>query len=388
MDRISKISKLFALHFSGLATEAEERELQEYLTEDPETERLFGLLREDRSFREQYLCQNQWDVDAAIHRFDRLSGGRRIGVRWKRLLPYVAVLVIGILVGGMWLTGIWSGQSVNPDMQTVKAEITPGSTKAVLKLADGQLVNLSDSLFDIATWSHPDVDVQKGELIYSAKSADKREYNELILSRGSEYRLVLSDGTIVRLNSGSVLRYPVAFGEGNREVELTGEAFFDVATDSLHPFCVKTQGILIKAYGTAFNINTHTAGHVYTALVRGCVGIRMDGSDREYQMQPSQLADFNGTTHELNISRTDLTPYIAWTEGRFVFINETLEQMLATLGLWYDFDVVFEQDEIRQLHFSGSMKRYEQISRIVDAVSYTVGVNIRQEGKTLIVEKK
>lgn len=385
MDCISKISKLLALHFSGLATETEEQALKEWLDRHPEKRGLFKCLSEDRSFRQHYLRQDKRKTVTAIRDFDRRTGKT---IRWRRLLPYAAVLVIGLLVGGIWLVKNWQGQNEGDAIALIQEEIVPGTTKAVLKLSDGQLVNLSDSITGISALKNLDVNVQKGELAYAAASAAESGYNELILPRGGEYRLVLSDGSVVRLNSGSRLRYPVAFSGDRREVELSGEAFFDVATDPQHPFCVKIQGMTVKAYGTAFNINTHTPGHVYTALVRGHVGVVVESTGREYAMRPSQLADFSDKTHEVKIGDADLLPHVAWTEGRFVFVNETLEQILHTLGLWYDFEVVFEQETLRELHFSGSMRRYDQISKILDAVSYTVGVQIRQEGRILIVRQQ
>lgn len=388
MDHISKTARLLALHFTGLANETEEQEMQHLLASHPEERQLFHRLCEDSSFREQYLQQNNWDVETAIRRFDRITGEKHRNIRWRTLLPYAAILIIGLLLGSLRLTGVWPGAEINPETPVARTEITPGSAKALLKLANGQLLNLGDTLSGIPDGNHLKINVRKGELSYTAKPTGSKEYNELILPRGSEYRLILSDGTAVRLNSGSALRYPVSFDGKSREVELTGEAFFDVASDSLHPFCVKTRGIVVKAYGTAFNINTHTDGHIYTALLRGRVGVQVESSGREYSIQPSQLADFTHTTQQVEIRTTDITPHIAWTEGRFVFINETLEEILHTLGLWYDFDVEFRQEATRQLHFSGSMKRYEKISRILDAISYTVGVHIRQEGKKLIVEKK
>ncbi len=388
MDHISRTARLFALYFTGLANEAERQEIQHLLDSQPKQRQLFQQLCEDSSLRKQYLQQNDWDVDTAIRRFDRATGKRHSNVPWKSLLPYAAVLLIGLLLGGLRLTGVWSSAETDLHPQTARTEILPGSTKAILKLADGRLLNLGDTLSSIPVSKHLNINARKGELTYTPKTTGKKEYNELILPRGSEYSLILSDGTTVRLNSGSTLRYPVSFDGTSREVELTGEAFFDVATDSLHPFCVKTPGIVVKAYGTAFNINTHTEGHTYTTLVRGRVGVQVKSSGQEYSMQPSQLADFSNTTQQVEIRTTDITPHIAWTKGRFVFHNETLEQILHTLGLWYDFDVEFRQATTRQLHFSGSMKRYDKISRILDAISYTVGVHIRQEGKKLIVEKK
>lgn len=385
MDHISKISRLIALHLSGLITEAEEQELQDLLTKYPEEKNLFSRLSEDRTFKEQYIRQTTRDTEEAIRKFDRLTGGQRNIVRRKLLWSSAAVILLGMMIGGIWTIKVQTRQTPLPETRIAAREILPGNSKAILKLADGQTIHLSDSLSEMLISDH--INLKKGELVYSGKSTDIKEYNELVLPRGGEYRLVLSDGTVVRLNSGSTLRYPVSFSGKQRVIELTGEAFFEVATDTLRPFCVKTAGVTIKAYGTTFNVNTLTPGHVYTALVEGSVGISAGESGQEYRMQPSQLADFNHHTRKVDIRTTDLSPYIAWTKGRFVFVNETLEQMFNTLGLWYDFDVVFKQEALRQLHFSGSMKRYAEIGQITDAISYTVGVKIRQEGKTLIIEK-
>lgn len=386
MDYETRVSKLIALHFSGLITECEEEELQNLLRENPTTATLFLRLREDDMFRESYLQQKKWDVEKAILKFDTLTGKKSKVLHKRFLWSCAAAVLIGILVGGTWFIKFRTERIKQPEKVLLAEKVVPGNSKAILKLGNGRLISLSDSVAGIFIANH--VDVKECELVYTDQVGEGDEFNELVLPRGGEYRLVLSDGTSVRLNSGSILRYPVSFSGKERTVELSGEAFFEVATDSLRPFSVKTDGLVVKAYGTSFNINTHKPGHVYTALVEGCVGVIIESSGQEYEMTPSQLADFNPTTNQLEIWTTDLSPYISWVEGRFLFINETLEQIMNTLSLWYDFEVLFEQEELRQLHFSGSMKRYEQIDRTLDAISYTVNVSMNWRGKTLIIRKK
>ena len=322
MDYETRVSKLIALHFSGLITECEEEELQNLLRENPTTATLFLRLREDDMFRESYLQQKKWDVEKAILKFDTLTGKKSKVLHKRFLWSCAAAVLIGILVGGTWFIKFRTERIKQPEKVLLAEKVVPGNSKAILKLGNGRLISLSDSVAGIFIANH--VDVKEGELVYTDQVGEGDEFNELVLPRGGEYRLVLSDGTSVRLNSGSILRYPVSFSGKERTVELSGEAFFEVATDSLRPFSVKTDGLVVKAYGTSFNINTHKPGHVYTALVEGCVGVIIESSGQEYEMTPSQLADFNPTTNQLEIWTTDLSPYISWVEGRFLFINETI----------------------------------------------------------------
>ena len=272
------------------------------------------------------------------------------------------------LLKSYWSADIASNQYVNPSVSLEKLQDkinrhqTPGKQYLI-----PILLSVVASIVLIIT-------ISSFFSITSTNGKSKEYYTYLTNNNKSEF--TLRDGTKVTLNKNSTLTYSDAFGKNIRSVNLEGEAFFEVATDSLRPFSVKTDGLVVKAYGTSFNINTLKPGHVYTALVEGCVGVIIESSGQEYEMTPSQLADFNPTTNQLEIWTTDLSPYISWVEGRFLFINETLEQIMNTLSLWYDFEVLFEQEELRQLHFSGSMKRYEQIDRTLDAISYTVNVSM------------
>ena len=136
---------------------------------------------------------------------------------------------------------------------------------------------------------------------------------------GGEYTVRLSDGSLVYLNAGSRLRYPVAFGDGPRVVELTGEGYFEVARDEERLFVVRTGEVETRVYGTKFDVNTF--GGVRAVLVEGRVGVRgMDG--REHRLCPSQLIEYDEDGVLVGIEEVDTRVYLAWKEGYFFFDDE------------------------------------------------------------------
>ena len=211
--------------------------------------------------------------------------------------------------------------------------------------------------------------------------------NTLKIPRGGEFRLKLSDGTNVYLNSASELKYPVCFNEKERTVYLSGEAYFEVTEDLNRPFYVVTEEVQIRVYGTEFNVNTHQPGKVYTVLVDGKVGIKKRGVVEEVTMKPGQLASFDRKEGTIEVRDVDVRQYVVWKDGYFTFENESLEQILNTLSLWYDVDVFFQTESTKHLVFTGYMKRYNDISEILDAITDVVGVNFTINGKTIIVSK-
>ena len=134
--------------------------------------------------------------------------------------------------------------------------------------------------------------------------------------------------------------------------------------------------VQVRVYGTEFNVNTHQPGKVHTVLVDGKVGIKKRGMTEEVTMKPGQLASFDREAGTFEVKEVDVRQYVVWKDGYFTFENESLEQILNTLSLWYDVDV-----------FTGYMKRYNDISEILNAITDVVGVNFTINGKTIIVSK-
>ena len=209
----------------------------------------------------------------------------------------------------------------------------------------------------------------------------------LRIPKGGEFKLQLADGTRVYLNSATDLRYPVAFTGSERRVYLKGEAYFEVAKDAEHPFIVVTDDVQVRVYGTSFNVNTLGADGVRTVLVEGKVGIRGQDSDREYVLKPNELAFYDWNSRDMKIETVDPDLYTLWRKGIFVFERETLENIMNILSLWYDMEVFFQSESAKQLHFSGHMKRYEQIEDILHAITDATGVVFTINDRTVCVSR-
>lgn len=273
------------------------------------------------------------------------------------------------------------------------SRITPGESKAILTLEDGSAKQLKKSGQEhwIYIGDTPIAREYDGMIVYHIPETSKVEIsqqNTLSVPRGGEFRLTLSDGTRVHLNSLSELKYPVSFkGMNERTVELKGEAFFEIAKDSLHPFKVETQGILIQQFGTAFNVKSRVKGKVEVALVQGSIGIYTQ-SQKLHKLSPGQLAIWDASTDLLSVENKDLLLNTAWHSNRFIFYDESLGSLMEELALWYNVDVDFLDKSLKELHFTGSLYRYDDIAVILNAIEETVNVDFKISGLRIKIDRK
>ena len=375
----SEIIQLLQAHLIGNVSEEQQRALKEWLDSDEKNRQFLERFCSSQAFRWRY---NQWrkiNVKAAIRIFDARTKGRSMRTRMMRICAAVAALVF-VALGGFWLK--WHLQE--PVVEIVTNAIVPGSAKAVLILSDGRKVDLTDKdSLSMNLKSGAQLTNQDAQLVYQGGNMQEVVYNELWVPRGGEYDVELADGTKVALNSSSSLRYPEIFVGDERVVSLRGEAYFEVAK-SAKPFWVKVGNMAVKVYGTSFNINTHVEGKVQTVLVEGKVGISVLGGE-EYLLSPSQLAEFDLNKSTIKIRDVDLFPYIAWTKGELVFESERLETIMETLSLWYNMEVFYTNEQVKDLHFTGIVKRYEDIGVILNALEKSVHVKFERKGNVLII---
>ena len=167
---------------------------------------------------------------------------------------------------------------------------------------------------------------------------------------------------------------------------MSGEAYFEVTKDLNRPFYVVMDRIQVRVYGTSFNVNTHQEKGIETVLVEGKVGIKTFAAG-EYVLKPGELACFDRKSGTVEIRDVDARQYTAWTRGIFTFEEETLEQIMATLSLWYDVDIFYTNEQLKELHFTGHVKRYEKIDNILRAIKSAVGVTFAVEGKEIWISK-
>jgi ferric-dicitrate binding protein FerR (iron transport regulator) len=214
-------------------------------------------------------------------------------------------------------------------------------------------------------------------------------YNEIRTPRGGQYRVVLSDGTQVWLNAASSMRFPVVFPEGERRVELRGEAYFEVAKDTAKPFRVEAPGSLVEVLGTHFNVNAYDdESTVRTTLLEGRVSVRSTRggmADRKRVLMQGQQASVTQDGTVRVTSDADTEEAVAWKNGRFHFNSSDLRSIMRQVARWYDAEVVFEGDP--ELHFTGQITRKDEVATVLRMLEMTGEVRFRIEGRRILVSR-
>lgn len=306
---------------------------------------------------------------------------RRRHQRWY----WAAAVILPLLVVGGTLYFSWQ----KPKQQVVaRAEvIESGSSRATLVMAGGERVDLASLTDTLLRQGEVEIrlDSSRG-VTYQAGDAkvNKVEYNKIIVPRKGEYQLILADGSKVYLNSESELRFPTAFPGKERRVYLKGEGYFEVAANVEKPFIVTVGETDVRVLGTKFNIkNYQDEQSIVATLVEGTICLSISS----LPMRPGQQSIFNKSTHENIIREVDTKLYTAWKDGRFIFKSAPLESILKQLSRWYDIYFEYEDENLKNLPFSGNVRKYEDGNIILELLKSTGRINFIQNGKIIYVKK-
>lgn len=276
-----------------------------------------------------------------------------------------------------------------PTKYVAKNIIVPGQHQALLVMSKGEKLRLNSNI----KLKENGINISNNtkQLTYTkskqTKNTFKLEYNTIIVPKGGEYKLVLSDGTKIWMNSHSKLKYPVAFGHKQRRVFLEGEAFFDVAKDSLSPFIVSVNNFDVKVLGTSFNVSAYNRDEtIKTTLVEGKVNIKDKIWKNTSLLLPNDQFIFNKANGENKKIKVNTNLYTSWKDGRFVFEQERLDEIMLRLSRWYDIEVFFLGEEKKSLTFTGDITRYESIVEILELIELTNKVRFTIKDKSVMVE--
>lgn len=314
---------------------------------------------------------------------------------WNRWPTYVAAASIIIIaaIGYKWLGGMQNDQAQAPKQKAQPTDVQPGGYKASLTLADGTVMPLdSFSKGQLVQQGGISVYSKGGELVYQGTQKGEVLYNTLSTGKGQMYVAMLSDGSKVWLNSQSSIRYPVAFNGDVRQVEISGEAYFEVAAaqnlKSQHkkvPFLVKAPGVDIQVLGTHFNINSYSNEQlVRTTLLEGKVKVQASNSSSIAVLQPGQEAGYDKQTGQIvKAEDADVDEAVAWKEGYFQFNGADLQTVLRQLVRWYNVDVAYK-GEIPKRSFGGRISRKNSLLQVLTILESN-GVHFNLQGNKIIV---
>ena len=261
-------------------------------------------------------------------------------------------------------------------------KIMPGTCKAVLTQPDGLKVDISNTSYldYITNKSLPVVSMEKEEL-----DTLPLRYYTITIPRGGEYSLTLSDGSILTMNSESEIRIPENFDKRQRDVYMSGEIYFEIARDTAVPFIVHTDRGNIKVLGTSFNVRDYQdETFLETTLVSGKIAFNQ--SEKEVYLKPNEQLRLNKENGETTVEMVDVRLYCSWKEGRFVFEKERLENIMNTISRWYNINVSYEDQAVKDILFTGNIKRYGDLEQVIEMLKLINKIDIEVKGNDVFIK--
>jgi len=381
--------KLVDKYLTGQATVAEEQLLLE----------LFESFQEDEEWDEQLLGVKQQLEDEMLASIRQAVSQSKVTrqPKVKKLHIYrniAAAVVVFAMVGtavNHWLNKAPQSNivaSAKPASK-VKHDVEPGKNLAILTLANGEKLIL-DSTKNGVIAKKGGISIKKtrdGQLVYtigqsaSATQNDDVAFNTISTPRGGQYQVVLPDGTKVWLNAASSLKFPTAFPGNERNVELTGEAYFEVAKNANKPFHVKVNAMQVAVLGTHFNVNAYSdEDAVKTTLLEGSV--KLTQGNVSSMLRPGEQGVVNKAGN-IKVVTADLEQAIAWKNGYFEFNRSNIADIMKQLSRWYDTKVTYE-GSIPDDEFVGKIARSVKLSQVLHILELS-HVHFKIEDKKIIV---
>ncbi|SEW44046.1 FecR family protein [Chitinophaga sp. YR573] len=371
-----QLTELFKRYFEGTATETERQELMELVMESDDV-LLESVMRQRWEALQGTTVQTPSGAHVLAAILDKPVRMRPVRQRW-----YWAAAAVLLLVS---IGGYFQLKNHTEIRGVAKiGKVTPGYERATLTLDDGSMVQLDSTGNRTLQQGGSLIRQQGGQLVYTASAAkDAMTYNTLRTPRGGQFKVTLPDGTTVWLNAASSIRYPTTFPGKERRVEMSGEAYFEVAKNEGKPFKVSANGKAeVKVLGTHFNVDAYPEeGIIKTTLLEGAVSMSTPANPpvllKPGQQATAGLADIK-VVNDANIDQV-----MAWRYGLFNFDRSNLQSVMNELSRWYDVSVRYE-GQIPSRTFRGKIKRDLSLTQVLEVLQ-DVNIKFRMEGKTIVV---
>lgn len=386
MEHIDRKIFLLKTALEGALTEQERQELDLWLNESEEHRKLYERLQQKSLLSAKWKYYSEEDSTKDWQVIQRVLVFRKKSV-WMRSMKYAAA-ISAVLIGAVLF--LYREFHIVPSSMTgvvIMDTIRPGYRHAYMELATGERFALGKNGKDWVRNIEKSVirEGEEGLIIEEIDSLDdgkiEIEYGKVVVPRGGEFQLQLADGTKVWMNSESKLEFPLVFTRAERLIRLQGEAYFEVKHDVKRPFRIETTEGEIVVLGTSFNVQQY--GHdMRTTLVDGSVALKVEGCD--YRLRPGEEAKVYAGKVFIE-PLPDVYERIAWKDGKFVFREKRLEEVMSILERWYNVEVVYQNDDVKSLHFTGNILRHSTIEEVLKFLERTRLVGFRITDRKVFV---
>ena len=385
MKEAFEIARIIQKSLKGKLSESEEKLLSDWRKVSDENEHAFQRMISEDFYTVGMEKLETYDYRVAYGRFLQKKYQRRRKRRFLISMARVAAVALPFVMAVVLYVGLnrEEEQTLRPSLVS---NILPGTSKAVLTLANGQMIPLGKETTDSTIITDGTQISASGSGITYADGGESEAvvYNKLDIPRGGEFCLTLSDGTRVWLNSETSIQYPVVFGTKERRVFIQGEAYFEVAKDAKKPFTVQFMSSSVTVLGTSFNIRAYPEEkQSQTTLAEGSVRIYSPGSSM--LLKPGEQAEVKALSGEMVKKEVEVKTYTSWKDGRFVFEQEPLENIMRTLERWYDIRVIFRDEGAKRISLSGNLKRYGDFSQVMNMLQMTGDVRFELHGNDVYI---
>ncbi|MET3113209.1 transmembrane sensor [Pedobacter sp. CG_S7] len=376
-----KLSALISKYIQQDLSESERLLLDEWVSLSNDNKQLFDHLIQVKQVKRGLDYLESLDIDLEWKKAKR----KRTIKKLKVVTPYLgyAATIIGVLFTLFLFLAKENVEKLPAHQALVsnKKDLLPGAIRATLKLSNGEVIHLDEKFISIPENKSFVITSKSGELNYpkSKVLSDLLGFHTLSVPKTGTYRVVLSDGTKVWLNSMSELKFPLNFSLSNRKVQLTGEAYFEVAKDTSRPFILEVNNNTIEVLGTHFNVNSYNS-NFNTTLLEGSVKVaNMQG----YKiLVPGQEANIIGS--EIRVKKGNIKKALAWRNNEFYFENESMHQILVEVSNWYGFEINDDRISDRR-RFSGNFNRNLKLSEVLKILNSLSGYSFHfDEGEVTV----
>lgn len=370
------VSLLICKKVIGTITAEEQQVLDQWRKRNTYNESAYQRLTDMKRLQIEYNRLRLTDTTRPLAEMKKRLGIEKSRWPLRSVAAAVFVLIVGV---SAWLLLSQQGEMI-PEKTIASTEIYAGSTKALLTLANGETLELTDNI-------QQNQKILSDVLSVPISTSPCVAEQVLTTPRGGEFRITLEDSTEVWLNADSRLTYPETFDGKQRRVSLEGEAYFKVAKDATKPFVVVSGSQEVRVYGTEFNVCAYSdEKDIRTTLVEGSISLRpINGNQSELMLTPGKQAIFDKAEETARVVSVDTEVITSWRTGVFVFEGQTMEQIIHSLSRWYNFDYEFRDATTAQTIFMGSIPKYSSFREVCDIFHKLGGMKLSQEGHKVII---
>lgn len=389
-----QLSKLIQKYLSGEATKEEKKKVEQWYDAFDTFELGLDEKEDKTSFLRSWLkIKGRIEENEAVE--EEILTGRRSN--HKVLYRWIAVAAMLILISGTvyFIINQSKQQEEGIAMQAVKEDFKPGGNKAVLTLGNGQTIVLDSTNKGLLSMQGNTkiLKLNKGLLSYKVESKKQKAksqkievaFNTISTPRGGKYEVVLPDGSKVWLNAASSLKFPTTFSGKKRIVEMTGEAYFEIAQNEKQPFIVKKGKTEVKVLGTHFNVMAYEDEEaIKVSLLQGAVKVTTAATHHNRLLKPGEQIEVKQDGRMSLVKNPNLNKVMAWKNNLFWFENSNIQEIVKQLARWYDVDIEIEGNIPDR--FTGSIPKDLTFSKVFEVLQKTGSVHyeIEEENKVIV----